>query len=311
MAVDDQALLEAALNRLRTTGRIEYTGDYGAEIATFIPFVGWLKASGHLEGRKVVTYGGMRPYYFFLDDGEYAEKPGPREWLPPDERDWPSNSTYTATRQPWHRPPDYRAQYRNQGRRFERPVIFVQNKFTVEWEHGPINYMPLKALRSLFERTADRFDVVYSRPGIAPPALGYTVDHQTHCDYPALAVPKDIAHVTVLEQLCADGRAYNQTKLELLAKSHLMVGVQGGGAHLLACFNAAVLLLLHYLGEEHPHAYASGPYKYLADPAPVLLLTRHPQEFENAVELIATMSVQPGRVTLDSSRQKAFEALVV
>jgi hypothetical protein len=310
MADADSALLEAALARLSATGQIEYTGEFGAEITTFIPFVAWLKASGHLEGRRVVTYGGMRPYYFFVGDEEYAEKRGPRHWLPPDQRDWPSNSTYTATRQHWHRPPDYRARYQAQGRQFERPVMFVQNKFTIEWDRGPVNYIPLNALLLLFERTAGRFDVVYSRPGIVPMGPGYTVDHQVHCHYPDLAVAREFAHVTVLEQQCADGGDYNLTKLETLAKAHVLVGVQGGGSHLLACFKGAVLLLLDYESDEYPHAYASGPYKYLADPPPVLLLTRSHTDFAVGVQLIASMGVTSGNVTLDSGLLTAFQALV-
>ena len=68
LAGDDAALLAAALHRLKTTGAIEYTGEYGAELTTFLPFAFWLKTQGLLSGRRVVTYRGMRPYYYFLED---------------------------------------------------------------------------------------------------------------------------------------------------------------------------------------------------------------------------------------------------
>jgi hypothetical protein len=50
-----------------------------------------------------------------------------------------------------------------------------------------------------------------------------------------------------LEDDCADeALAYNSAKLKILAKWRLFVAVQGGGAHLLACFGCSVLLLLEY-----------------------------------------------------------------
>ncbi len=306
----DDELLDHSLSKLRDTGSIEYSGEYGAEIATFIPFVGWLKQQGLLRSRRVVTYLGMRPYYYFLDDGEYAEKPGPREWLPSDERLWPSNSTYTATRQPWHVPPDYRTRYASQGSTFARPVLFIQNKFSVEWGRGPINYLPLRMLVALFQLSEDRFDVVYSRPRATPPGGDYSADHNTACDYPDFAIAGEFGKVLVLEDFCASaGVPYNQTKLEVLAKSHLFVGVQGGGAHLLACFGSSVLLVLHNLGEEHPHAYAHGPYKYLADPPPTLLVATDYDQLAMGVDLIGALRQGPTGLQLDAAWVPGLEKL--
>jgi hypothetical protein len=293
IGADDVALLQHATARLKATGQIEYTGEYGAELTTFVPFAFWLKTQGLLAGRRVLSYGGMRPYYYFLEDDEFAEKPDARHFLDTRLRDWPTASTWHATRQAWHVMPDYRARYRSQGASFPRPVLFVQNKFEVEDSRGPINYLPVQALDKLFERTADRFDVVYSRPRALPRASGYTADDNDDCDYPDLQVARRYGHVTVLEDLCRQtGAPYNLTKLEILAKSRLFVGVQGGGAHLLACFGDSLLLLLHYFGNEFPHAYALGPYKYLATPAPLLLLARRHWHFERGVELIGAM--RPG-----------------
>jgi hypothetical protein len=289
----DQALLEHALLGLEAGGAIEYTGEFGAEIATFVPFALWLKREGRLAGRRVITYRGMRPYYYFLGDDEFEEKAGPRAWLPVEDRGWPSRSTYSATRQAWHAMPDYRSRYAGQGMEFDRSVLFIQNKFTVEWGRGPINYLPLDPLARLFELTAERFDIVYSRPRSLGTDVGYSSDHNSHCDYPDLEIARRFKHVRILEDLCAaTGDDYNQTKLEILAKSHLFVAAQGGGAHLLACFGDSLLLLLHLQGEEYPHAYAAGPYKYLAANPPILLLARDHDQFVLGVELMGAVQVE-------------------
>lgn len=305
---EDQALLEAALANLETKGEIEYTGEFGNEITTFIPFVCWLKAEGRLSGRRVVTYAGMAPYYYFLDEGEYHEKPGRRTWLPVAERTWPSNSTYTATQRPWHKMPDYRARYSGSGPRFRRPVLFIQNKFTVEWDEGPINYLPLDQLELLFDLSeAGVFDVVYSRPRALPSAAGYSSDDNTFCDYPDFSLVKRYPRILVLEDYCAQrGLPYNLTKLEILAKSSVLVGVQGGGSHLLACFKHALLVMYHRRGWEDPHAYNHGPYRYLSNDTQSLVVSRTLEELQAAIQIIARMKLSGDRLLFDKAHAAAF-----
>lgn len=295
MATADEQLFERALQALKATGKIEFSGEFGNEIATFIPFVAWLKAEGLMAGHRVITYPGMRPYYFFLEDQEYSEKPGPRTWHKVQNRDWPSNSTYTAIRQRWHLPPDYRARYRSQGRQFDRPVLFIQNKFAVEWKAGPINYLPLNLLRLLLEKASETFDVVYSRPRSMPDALGYTTDINTYCDYPDLGIVRTFPNVVILEDLCAEtGVPYNLSKLEILAKAHVFAAVQGGGAHLLACFGDSMMLLFHRRGDEDPHAYSTGPYKYLSTPAPGILIARNEHQLGQGIHVLAALKHKVG-----------------
>ena len=57
--------LNLSLDMLRQHSMLEYSGEFGAEKTTFLPFVARLKQEGHLKGRKIVTYDGMRPYYYF------------------------------------------------------------------------------------------------------------------------------------------------------------------------------------------------------------------------------------------------------
>jgi hypothetical protein len=206
--------------------------------------------------------------------------------------------------------PDYRAHFGSRGMTFARPILFVQNKFTVEALRGPINYLPLRSLSDLFERTADHFEVVYSRPRSMPVSAGYTDDDNDYCDYPDFGVARRYPHVTVLEDLCLEsGAPYNETKLEILAKAHLFVGVQGGGAHLLACFGNSLLLVLHYFGHEYPHAYALGPYKYLAEQPPLLLLARRPWQVERGVDLVAACRPRDGDLWLARSTLPTFRQL--
>jgi hypothetical protein len=310
--IADERLFSLALQNLQNEGHIEYKGEYGAEITTFVPFVAWLKQEGLLAGRRVITYAGMRPYYFFLDDDEFQAKFERRSFVRPQRRFWPSNSTYDATRQRWHACPDYRSHFKGRGRTFDRPVLFVQNKFTVEWDVGPINYLPLILLQKLFQRSADRFHVVYSRPRDSIEGKGYTADDNSSCEYPDIAMARQFEHVEILEETClATGADYNTTKLEILAKTHVFVATQGGGAHLLACFGNSILLILHRRGAEYPHAYTSGPYKYLSDPPPLLLLAQTDEALAEGLKVVVTASVRNGMAVIHDRAPPIVAALRV
>ena len=194
--------------------------------------------------------------------------------------------------------PDYRQRYRDSGIKFAKPVMFIQNKFTVEWDEGPINYMPLEQLERLFELSlGEVFQIVYSRPRAMPSAAGYSTDDNTFCDYPDRGLVNRFPKVLVLEAYCAEGGLpYNQTKLELLAKSSVLVGVQGGGAHLLACFSEALLLMYHRRGWEYPHAYNQGPYRYLSNESQTLILTQTVEELAHGVDIISGMRLEGARL---------------
>lgn len=313
---EDQSRLQYSLSLLKQQSRLEYSGEYGAEITTFIPFVAWLKQQGHMAGRRIVTYAGMQPYYFFLEEDEFEEKNSARHWLPVRHRYWPSNSTYTATASPWHVYPDYRQHYANSGWKFERPVMYIQNKFTIEWDAGPINYIPLMSLHRLLELTAGRFDVVYSRPIALKSSSSYSNDDNIWCDYPDRALIKEHAHVLDLEMECAaSGCDYNRTKLEIMAKARIFVAAQGGGAHVLACFGDSLLLIIDRSeglsrdGCEYPHAYRDGPYKYLAKTPPAVFVARNFYDFDAAAEMVARAAISGSKIVLPAAARSLLERL--
>ena len=227
-------------------------------------------------------------------------------------RKWPSPSTYTAVRSPWHLYPDYRSIYKDGGPAFDRPVVYIQNKFNVEWGIGPINYLPLVTLKKVFGTISEDFIIVYSRPNIGKKLDGYTADHNKDCNYPDREILDQNPHVIVLEDYCVENDLpYNLTKLQILAKSYLMVGVQGGGSHLLACFGASLFILLHIHGPEDPHAYSTGPYKYLASPPPTLLVTRSFAEINRAIDVFSFVGVQGRQLVVDKKAGGIIKAFGV
>ncbi|MGH9895596.1 MAG: hypothetical protein ACREA0_27160, partial [bacterium] len=175
---------------------------------------------------------------------------------------------------------------------------------------GPINYLPIFAIEKLLRLSLNRFHVIYSRPRMTTGETGYTADFTRICEYPDLGLVRSFQNVSVLEEMCADvGSDYNRIKLEILAKSHLFVSVQGGGGHILACFGDSLLLVLHREGREYPHAYAKGPYKYLADPPPLLLVARDNNQLADGIKIISATSIENGRPVIGGNAQGLVDTL--
>ena len=303
----DRARVDECCSRLDEDGYLEYTGEYGPEVISFVPFVAWLKKSGRLEGRRILSYKGMRPYYFFLGDGEFAEKDERRSWLKYDKRFWPSSVTHLGEPCPWHLYPDYRARYQNQGLEFPRPLIFVQNKFAVEWGVGPINYIPLNILDRFLEQTRDTYSVVYSRP--RGNSSGYSEDSNNFCDFPDQRIIEKYAHVTCLEDL-ASGREYNSVKLEVLAKTSICITTHGGGSHILAAFPHSLMLIfdneaadcVSKIGKDYLRTYREGPYTYMADPAPKIWVARDYLTLARAMLVIGSSTPENGMLKIPSKK---------
>lgn len=162
--------------------RIEYTGEYGAELGVFVPFVHFLKKSGILKQSKIISYSGMRPYYFFLDDSEYEEKNNSRvhiacfnrhflpEHLRNDDNIFDKGETIEN-----FLPPNYN-DFFNDVIKTPLPLLIVQNKFNSEWGDNPKNFLNLQELNYLFTELQDIYNIVYIRTNEFR-GTGYSHDH--------------------------------------------------------------------------------------------------------------------------------------
>jgi len=254
---------------------IKYEGEFGAEIVNFLPFIYNLHLRGLLENRKVSTYSGMKPYYYFLGRQKIIERKENRFWIPHAERWWPNSNDH-------HRVPTSGELYPS----FERSlkgaeVLFIQNKFCIEWDEGPINFLSIDLLHQIFEKTKGRFNVVYSRQGILSndSALGISIDHNKELNFDDLELCEKYPHVMVLEKRrFGDLRPYNSRKLHWINKAFLLAGVQGGSNYPWAYLKKDALIL-HKRGRETEFSYEHGFYRYLSNPPLALKVVNNDEMF--------------------------------
>lgn len=252
-----------------------YRGEFGIELSTFIPFIFTLNSRGLMKNRTVSTYVGMKPYYYFLDDHHYVEKSENRYYVPPQDRWWP-NSGFKRRPLPCESYPDYQAAFEKtkKNSNMRKKVIFVQNKFCIEWNSGPINYLPLLTLEDLFRRTSEEFEIVYSREAIGDAPPDYALDDNTPLSYPDLRICQKFSHVTVLE--LQKTRSYNDLRLRYIADSYAVISVQGGGSYTFAYFDKPTFIF-HRRGVESLYAYRRGIFSYMTKRKTPLYVSDKPE----------------------------------
>jgi hypothetical protein len=272
---------------------LEYTGEFGVELIAFIPFIHWLQANGQLGHRRILTYAGMRPFYYFLRDGQYSEKAGPRHDFSFPQRPsyWPTRAILRSTEtKPSELYPDYRKAFGGRfAHRFGKPPLVIQNKFCDEWERGPINFMTLETLDRLFNRFKTKFQIVYFRDGfglLKLDGLGFSRDHNHPLEFDDEALLQRHPEVISFERMVATehGRfSYNELKLMVFADCHDFIASQGGGNYLAAVLSDTTMVILHRVGPElRVGTYARGFYRYLAGANSRLLVARSSAELEDA-----------------------------
>lgn len=281
---------------------LEYTGEFGTEIACFLPTVYWLFRTGGLEGRRVCTYEGMRAFYYFLPDDQYREKTGPRTYVRAGLRPryLANRSEHSARQHPREAWPDYRQRYAATAPRFSRPLLIVHNKYADEWQLGPINYIPCELLDVIFERFKRHYQIVYLRQGLrAGPVRGFSADQSRPRVFGDREVldrhPQVRVFDDLLDQAGAD-KSYNELKLELYAKARFFISSQGGNCALAALFGGSTLLVMHRLGRELRHAYSQGFFRYAAEPRVQLLVARNDEQMRKAVDRLSANCRRFGRV---------------
>jgi hypothetical protein len=280
---------------------LEYSGEFGPEIVCFVPFVHWLHQAGRLGRRRVLTYPGMRPFYFFLADANYAEKSEARRYVPAREMPayLPNPSEQRGRKTAFEVFPDYRGAFGGRfARNCKKPILVVHNKHCLEWGIGPINFMAVDSLDRLFDALKQEFQIVYFREGFGSvdlALLGYSADHNTPLPFDDAAVLERHPEVLSFERLAAaspDRHAYNRLKLEVFADCRRFIVSQGGGAHLAAWF-ADTLVVLHRMGYELRNAYVNGFYRYAIEPPLRLLITRNTAQLEEAAGIFRMGAAAP------------------
>lgn len=302
---DDVTMLQGAEFDLRADlpDVLEFDGEFGAEINSFVPFIYWLHMAGLMRKRRVLTFDGMRPFYFFLDADQIEMRTRDRLFVAPlDRPEWlPTRNDHASVPTAFEIFPDYRTHFRNTLFDSDKPLLVVHNKYTLEWHRRPMNFLALPLLDRIFSGLADRFTIIYTRGGIRGKRTDFSDDEQHSYELADYALVRRHPHVLLFEDIVAksaDRYSYNELKLMLYASSYFHITTQGGNAHLAALFSGSLIGILHRYGQEITHTYAHGHFQYASNPRPDYLICRSGEEMLLALDVFLASEVVAGRVQL-------------
>ena len=260
---------------------LRFEGEFGSEVVTFLPFIYNLHEHGLLRNRFISTYTGMRPYYYFLAPKMINQQQRNRYFLAFEDRWWPHSDERYRMKIEGEKYPTYQTKTKMP----RRPLIFIQNKYCVEWGEKPLNYIPLPELQEIFELTKESHSIVYSRQGITTRQgrLGISLDQNTEMYFADEKICRQYKHVKILEK-SRSLQSYNANKLNYINRAILLIGVQGGSTYPWAYFEKQAIIL-HVRGSESEFSYENGVFKFLS-PSPLkLVVVRHASELLEKVKL--------------------------
>ena len=228
---------------------VAYQGEFGYELKGVVPYAYWLHQQGRLK--KTISVPDTRCFYFFSPRHEEREVPRRYKSL----RDFPVYEVHTPSLDRWRwTPPPLREVYANQRFRWPKPPLIISNKYSREWNGGPVNYLDLPALRGLLDLLQEHYTILYNRPGageIVPDqqeSLALGDDELLAREYP---------RVIRFSNLWRENRdlTFNTLQCMVYAGCQHFISVQGGPSVLASYFGGRNIIFVRQGPELENGAY--------------------------------------------------------
>ena len=138
-----------------------YNIEFGYELISCVPYAYWLYENGQLK--QTISGTGSKPLYYF----------SPKHTINPRKRGWHNMTKACKANIPnikIHKPyldlvqikiPPYKEYYKNDTYKFDKPIVCICNRYSVEWGKEPINFFSLECLEILFNKLKKDYQVIY------------------------------------------------------------------------------------------------------------------------------------------------------
>lgn len=224
---------------------IDFDGEFGNELLLVIPYAYCLHVKGDLK--STVSSKFTKELYFFSEKHEEKYTKRRHQIL----RSFPNN-TLNCQKFDYRylHFPDYKKQFANELFFGMKPLLIVHNKYTMEWNGPPINFINIDTLRYIFENYRERYHIIYSRLGSKSNDEHIVEDHQGDFakgdfadEEEELLKQHSITKVQDLYRMHQDSaNNFNHFQLLLHSKCENFVSVQGGTSALASYFGGKNLI---------------------------------------------------------------------
>ncbi len=227
---------------------IEYYGEFQQELTFVLPFAYWHHLNGTLD--KTISCKSTRELYFFSPDHE--EKHEQRDWEYDAKKFEVPNMTHSLTFSfsKWKRVP-LKEKYSNDVFRFAKPVLVIANKFNIEWNQAPLNFLSVPVLEKIIASLGNKYQIIYNRP-LSSRIVSDNSDILDLDEYGWLR--EKHPEVILLEDLYLQHKSpannFNHLQLMVYANCSHFISVHGGTAALASYFGGTNIVLSKS-GVEH------------------------------------------------------------
>ena len=227
---------------------IEFQGEFDQEIRYVMPYAYWHYLNGTLK--KTISCKGTKEFYFFSDNHE--ERYDERLWEKSYTNFTIPNMTHSISfsYRKWKRIP-FREHYSNTIFRYSKPTLVIANKYNVEWEKAPLNFLDIPTLDSIISRYKEKYQIIYNRP--LPSQIvednSAILDLKEH-QWLREAHPEVILMDDLYRQYQNMVNNFNHLQLMVYANCSHYISMHGGTGALASCFGG-VNIILSKRGIEH------------------------------------------------------------
>ncbi|WP_461107422.1 hypothetical protein [Spirosoma koreense] len=231
---------------------ISYHGEFDQELRYVLPFAYWHHLNGTLL--KTISAQDTKEFYFFSPDHE--ERFQKRVWRESYEHFNVPNMTHSNSYsfRNWRQVP-YKTHFRNDIFVYDKPLLVIANKYNIEWDQPPINFLDIPTLDQIIRTYGSRYQIIYNRP--LPSQIvqdnSETMQLNEHAwlkeAHPEVILMSDLYtryHPKVVNN-------FNHLQLMVYANCNHFISMHGGTAALASCFGGTNIILSNpNWGMEHP-----------------------------------------------------------
>ncbi len=257
--------------------------EFGIELALTVPYAYWLHLNNQLD--KVITSKGMKPFYYFCNNVEegftYRTIDNVAAGLNTLPNNWihgidPLNKPAVLNYDQWTCPP-YKEYYSNNEFVFDKPIVFITNKYNMEHGETPFGYFDIQCLYDMFTYlTGKGYKVIYKRATNRESefAIDQNESNSLHLGYRDIAANVEgvgvindfqlteyFEDVIPIDSITSQSKySYNETQMRIMANCERFITVCGGNSILSSMFGGTVISYVHKGKELRPNYF--GPESY-------------------------------------------------
>ncbi|WP_460912782.1 hypothetical protein [Spirosoma areae] len=234
---------------------IDYHGEFDQELRYVLPFAYWHHLNGTLK--QTISCTNTKEFYFFSE--QHSEQYEKRVWQAGygyyDVPNMTHSPTFSFAK--WAQVP-FKTHYRNALFVFDKPILLIANKYNIEWDKPPINFLDLAALDRIVSTYKANYQIIYNRPLSGQIVLDNSeiMDLGEH-EWLRKNHPEVILMHDLYEQHRGAVNNFNHLQLMVYANCDRFISMHGGTAALASYFGGINIVLSHPGGgmEHHFNEY--------------------------------------------------------